>query len=69
MFEFVKGQEISEEVTEETVYTGTDLYCYECKENYKAEYDPMNSPCRNNVTTVGVRRCLAEHRYCQVLVY
>ena len=52
-------------VTQEPV-SGSDLYCYECKEIYKKGYDPLNSPCRNNVTTVGVRQCLPEHRYCVV---
>ncbi len=65
------GQTTQAEVvatTEAEVQTGSNLSCYECKENYKNEhiYDPRQSPCRNNVTQVNVRQCTDEHKYCQV---
>ena len=47
---------------------GADLFCYECRENYKKGYDPLNSPCLNNVSLVNIRQCLPEHKYCQVSI-
>ena len=65
LFSVVFISALPSNVTQEPV-SGSDLYCYECKEIYKKGYDPLNSPCRNNVTAVGVRQCLPEHRYCVV---
>ncbi len=59
----------AENVTDATVddpVEGTDLHCYECRENYKKEYDAFNSPCLNNVSLVNTRQCTAEHKYCMV---
>ena len=65
LFSVVFISALPSNVTQEPV-SGSDLYCYECKEIYKKGYDPLNSSCRNNVTAVGVRQCLPEHRYCVV---
>ena len=56
------------QTTEEPVVQGTDLYCYECKEFYRKNYDALNSPCLNNVSQVNIRQCLPEHKYCQVSI-
>lgn len=42
------------------------LWCYECTETYDEEYDPLQAPCQLNVSTVTLRQCNPEYKYCFV---
>ena len=50
----------------ETIATGTALYCYECSEQYDSTFDPSQSPCLNNLSQVTIRQCSPADTYCQV---
>ena len=58
--------------------TNGHLWCYECKESYannlrshgsgtgSSGYDPLNSPCSNNLSAITIRQCGPEAVYCKV---
>lgn len=53
------------EHVELVTYTGENLTCYHCKEDFKHVYK-YNTPCQTKLVDVDLRACGASDRYCQV---
>lgn len=53
-------------ITDDTILSGTDLYCYECDESYDSTFDPSQAPCLNNLSQITIRKCSIADNYCTV---
>ncbi len=58
-------------VNSQDAASGTSLYCYECRDNFRKKYDPDDAAClkiQTNISLITKRQCSQRDRYCRVSV-